>query len=55
VTLTRVSALLAVVAAALIIAGVGMLAGVAWAFITAGACALVGAVMLYDPADKPGG
>lgn len=48
----RVSAVLAVLALALIVAGVALLAGPAWALITAGIGALVGAVVLYDPADK---
>lgn len=52
-TLTRASTLLAVVAAAAINAGVAILCGLAWALITFGVLGLVGAVVLYDPDDKP--
>ena len=48
----RVSAALAILALALIVAGIALLAGPAWALIAAGIGALVGAVVLYDPADK---
>lgn len=53
-TPTRVSAALAILALALIIAGVALLAGLPWALIAAGIGALIGAVVLYDPTDKPG-
>lgn len=46
------SAVLAAAAVVAIIAGVVLLAGAAWGLITGGALALVGAVMLYDPAGK---
>lgn len=46
------SAVLAVAAVVAIIAGVVLLAGAAWGLITGGVLALVGAVMLYDPAGK---
>lgn len=49
-TPTRLSAVLAIVAVALIVAGVALLAGPAWALITAGICVLMAAVVLYDPA-----
>lgn len=39
----------AFIAAALVIAGVAMLAGAAWALITAGVLTGVGTVVLYDP------
>jgi hypothetical protein len=51
-TSTHIAALLAILAVALIVAGVALLAGVAWALISAGVFALVAAVVLYDPTDK---
>ena len=39
-------------AVALIVAGVALLVGAAWALIAAGVFALAAAVALYDPADK---
>jgi predicted membrane channel-forming protein YqfA (hemolysin III family) len=41
--------ILAVLAVALIVAGVALLAGTAWALIAAGVFTLVAAVVLYDP------
>lgn len=47
------SALLALVAAALISVGVGMQWGVPLAFLAGGVLLLAGVVVLYDPAPRP--
>lgn len=51
-TSQRVSILLLVAGWVAISIGVGWLAGIAWALITAGAFMVAVAVLLYDPADK---
>lgn len=51
-TSLQTSAALALIAIAVIVAGVVLLAGVAWGLITGGIFALAGAVLLYDPAGK---
>lgn len=48
----QTAAILALIAVVAITAGVVMLAGSAWGLITGGVFALVGAVLLYDPAGK---
>lgn len=49
---TQLSAALALIAVALVVAGVALLAGVAWALITTGVFALAGAFLLYEPRTK---
>lgn len=51
-TPTQLSAALALTAVAAVVAGVVILAGVAWALIAGGAFGLVGAFLLYDPKAK---
>lgn len=51
-TSLQTSAVLALIAVVAIVAGVVLLAGAAWGLIALGAFALVGAVLLYDPAGK---
>lgn len=48
----QVSAALALVAVAAIVAGVVLLAGGAWGLIAGGVFALAGAILLYDPTGK---
>lgn len=48
----QTSAVLAVIAVAAIVAGVVLLAGLAWGLICFGGLALAAAVLLYDPAGK---
>lgn len=45
----RVVLLAAIVGAALIVAGVAVLAGLGWSLIASGVLVLAGAVLLYDP------
>lgn len=49
---TQLSAALALIAVALMVAGVVLLAGVAWALIVAGVFTLAGAFLLYEPRAK---
>lgn len=51
-TSLQTSAVLALLAVTAIVAGVVLLAGVAWGLITGGVLGLVAAVLLYDPAGK---
>lgn len=51
-TAQRLTAVLALAAAVLIIAGVVLLAGAAWGLITGGVLALLAAVTLYDPTPE---
>lgn len=46
------SAALALIAVAAIVAGVVLLAGLAWGLVAAGVFGLVGAFLLYDPSGK---
>jgi hypothetical protein len=52
VTSLQASVALALIAVAAIVAGVVLLAGVAWGLIVVGVFALVAAVLLYDPAPR---
>lgn len=51
-TSQQISAALALIAVAAFVAGVVLLAGVAWGLIVGGVFALAGAFLLYDPAGK---
>ena len=48
----QTAGILALVAVVAIVAGVVLLTGPAWGLIVGGVFALVGAVLLYDPAGK---
>lgn len=52
-TLTQVSVLLAAIGAAAVVAGVALLAGLAWALITGGVLLAAAAIALYDPMRRP--
>ncbi|WP_330253130.1 hypothetical protein OG874_00495 [Nocardia sp. NBC_00565] len=52
--LTLILLVMAVLGAAAVVAGVGMLVGAPWALITGGVLAIVAAVVLLDPADMRG-
>lgn len=43
----------ALLGAGLVIAGIVMLAGLAWAFIASGGLVCAGTVLLYDPSKSP--
>lgn len=45
-------AILALIATAAIVAGVVLLAGIAWGLITVGVSALAAAILLYDPTGQ---
>jgi len=47
--MNRVAVLLALLGVALVVGGIGALAGPAWAAITAGVVSVAAAVGLYDP------
>jgi predicted phage tail protein len=53
VTAQQAVLLAAVVGASLIVAGVAMSTGAAWALVAAGVLTLAGAVVLYDPVKRP--
>lgn len=48
----QLSAVLALIAATAIVAGVVLLAGAAWGLITGGGLALAAAILLYDPPSR---